>query len=196
MATGYPWPENQILQVTLEALMAGVKRFTDLIIWQKARTWSKRIFEATKREPFCRDLRLVVQINDSSESVMANIAEGFGRGTQGEFVTFLGYSQASLNETQSHLCAAYDREYLSRQEFGDLFQQGTEIRKMIVSFVRSMVLPGSGVKNFKKVKNWAGEVWEAYERITGKPRPEFFQTLKTESSVPVRDEGTVDSKGL
>jgi hypothetical protein len=126
---------------------------------------------------------------------MANIAEGFGRGTQGEFVTFLGYSQASLNETQAHLCTAYDREYLSRQEFGDLFQQGTEIRKMIVSFVRSMVLPGSGVKNFKKVKNWAGEVWEAYERITGKPRPEFFQGLKTESSVRVRDEGTLDSKG-
>jgi len=40
---------------------------------------------------------------------MANIAEGFGRGTQAEFVTFLGYSLGSLNETQSHLCAAYDR---------------------------------------------------------------------------------------
>jgi four helix bundle protein len=175
--------------------MAGAKRFTDLMIWQKARLWSKRIFQATKGEPFCRDLRLVVQINDSSESVMANIAEGFGRGTQGEFVTFLGYSQGSLNETQSHLCAAYDRDYLSRQEFGDLFQQGTEIRKMMVSFVRSMILPGSGVKNIKKVKNWSDEVWESYERITGKPRPAFFQGMKSESAVPERDEVTLDSKG-
>ncbi len=59
--------------------MAGAKRFTDLMIRQKARPWSKRIFQATKGEPFCRDLKLVVQINDSSESVMANIAEGFGQ---------------------------------------------------------------------------------------------------------------------
>jgi four helix bundle protein len=120
-------------------------------------------------------VRLVVQINDFSESVMSNIAEGFGRGTQGEFVTFLGYAIASLNETQSHLCAAYDRKYLSRQQFGTLFQEGTEIRKMTVAFTRSMVLPGSGVKNIQKIKNWNEQVWEVYENLTGKERPEFFR---------------------
>ena len=56
----------------------------------------------------------------------ANIAEGFGRGTQGEFVQFLGYSIGSLDETQSHLCTAYDRGYLTKAEFGELFQEGTE----------------------------------------------------------------------
>lgn len=106
---------------------------------------------------------------------MANIAEGFGRGTQGEFVTFLGYSIASLNETQSHLCAAYDRRFLPRDDFGALFKEGTEIRKMIVGFVRSMVMSGSGVKNVRKVKPWNNEVWEIYERITGQARPEFFR---------------------
>jgi four helix bundle protein len=93
----------------------AVKVFTDLLIWQRARAWSKKIFQATRQEPFRLDRRLVEQINDSSESVMSNIAEGFGRGTQGEFVTFLGYALGSLNETQSHLCAAYDREYLARE---------------------------------------------------------------------------------
>jgi four helix bundle protein len=104
--------------------------------WQKARAWSKRIFQLTRREPFCSDRRLVTQVNDSSESVMANIAEGFGRGTQGEFVLFLGYAVGSLNETQAHLCAAYDRDYLERAEFGELFREGTEVRKMIVGFIR------------------------------------------------------------
>src|SRR5262245_40815499 len=125
--------------------MSAVKVFTDLVIWKRGRAWSKEIFQRTQREPFCRDRRLVEQINDSSESVMSNIAEGFGRGTQGEFVTFLGYAIGSLNETQSHLCAAYDRAYLTREEFGELFQEGTEIRKMTVALLRSMVLPGSGV---------------------------------------------------
>ena len=155
--------------------MAGVKNFTERLMWQRARAWSKAIFERTESERFSRDLRLVTQVNDSSESVMANIAEGFGRGTQGEFVMFLGYSIGSLNETQSHLCAAYDRQYIDRETFAKLFQEGTEIRKMIVSFVRSMVMSGSGVKNVRKVKAFREEVWEIYERITGKPRPEFFQ---------------------
>ncbi len=38
-----------------------------------------------------------------------------------------------------------------------------------------MVLSGSGVKNIRKYKSWTDEVWECYERLTGKPRPEFFQ---------------------
>ncbi|MBC8872491.1 MAG: four helix bundle protein [Planctomycetes bacterium] len=155
--------------------MSGVKNFADLLIWQRSRVWSKEIFQRTRHEPFRSDRRLVVQINDSSESVMANIAEGFGRGTQGEFITFLGYSIGSLNETQSHLCAAYDREYLSKDDFGDLFQEGTEIRKMTVAFIRSMVKPGSGVKHIRKLKSWNDEVWEIYERITGQERPELFR---------------------
>src|SRR5260221_350350 len=120
--------------------MAGVAAFTDLLIWKRARAWSKVIFGKTQLLPFRGDRRLVEQINDSSESVFANIAEGFGRGTQGEFVTFLGYSIGSLNETQSHLCAAYDRGYIKREEFGSLFKEGTEIRKMSVAFMRSMVM--------------------------------------------------------
>jgi four helix bundle protein len=155
--------------------MSGAKSFVALRFWQKARQWSKRIFQFTRREPFRSDLRLAAQINDSSESVGANIAEGFGRGTQGEFVTFLGYAIGSLNETQSHLCAAYDREYVSKDEFGTLFQQGTEIRKMTVAFIRSMVLPGSGVKHIRKQTNWTDRVWEIYERITGQQRPALFQ---------------------
>lgn len=149
----------------------GVRVFTDLLIWQRARKWSKAIFKHTLRNPFAADRRLVEQINDSSDSVMANIAEGFGRGTQGEFVQFLGYSLGSLNETQSHLAVAYDREYLSREDFGPLFAEGTDIRKMTVSFITNMVLGGSGVKNLKKPSNFANDVWEIYERVTGKPRP-------------------------
>ena len=156
--------------------MAGAKTFTELRFWQRAREWSKRIFQRTRSKPFQYDRRLVEQINDSSESVSANIAEGFGRGTQGEFVTFLGYAIGSLNETQSHLCAAYDREYIQKEEFGALFQEGTEIRKMIVSFIQSMTRRGSGVKHMHKFKNWTDEVWERYERITGQQRPELFRT--------------------
>ncbi|MFL5340000.1 MAG: four helix bundle protein [Gemmataceae bacterium] len=155
--------------------MAGVQSFTDLMIWKRSRQWSKSIFDLTKLELFRSDRRLVEQVNDSSESVAANIAEGFGRGSQGEFIQFLGYALGSLNETQSHLCAAYDREYLARDKFSALFAEGTEIRKMTISFIKSMVMPGSGVKNARKVVPFREEVWELYERLTGQQRPEFFR---------------------
>jgi four helix bundle protein len=153
----------------------GVQVFTDLLIWQRARQWSKEIFAQTQNELFRHDRRLVEQINDSSESVIANIAEGFGRGTQGEFITFLGSSLGSLNETQSHLCAAYDRHYVDKDVFAQLFAAGTELRKMTVSFIRSMAMPGAGVKHTKKYVSFSEQVWEMYERTTGKERPEFFR---------------------
>jgi four helix bundle protein len=153
--------------------MAGARVFTELRIWQAARLWAKAIFPHTKRPNFRKDRRLVAQVNDSSASVMANIAEGFGRGTQGEFITFLGYAIGSLNETQSHLCCAYDREYIARDEFAKLFRQGTEIRKGIVKFIVSTTKPGSGVKHLRRTVSWSAKVREIYERVTGRPAPDF-----------------------
>lgn len=171
--------------------MAGAQNFTELLFWQRARQWSKAIFQLTKRSPFCDDRRLVEQINDSSESVGANIAEGFGRGTQSEFVQFLGYANGSLNESQSHLCAAYDREYITKDEFAALFQEGTEIRKMMVGFTTSMVKHGSGVKHIHKTLSWSEECWQRYERITGRQRPEMFRPKAEEEDdqVPRRVSG-------
>lgn len=56
--------------------MSAARSFTELKFWQRARVWSRNIFHDTQQAPFLRDQRLVVQINDSSESVMANMAEG------------------------------------------------------------------------------------------------------------------------
>lgn len=154
--------------------MAAARSFTELLFWQRARQWSKTIFELTRERPFAGDQRLAIQINDSSESVMSNMAEGFGRGTQEEFVTFLGYALGSLDETESHLCAAYDRAYLNRDQFGALWSEGIEIRKLTVGFIRSMVMPRGGVRTRGRGPSWSNRVWEIFERVTGQPRPELF----------------------
>jgi four helix bundle protein len=168
--------------------MPAARHFTELLSWQRTRQWSKEIFQLTRHPPFARDQRLVVQINDSSESVMANIAEGFGRGTQEEFITFLGYSIGSLDETQSRLCAAYDREHITKQQFAELYGEGTEIRKIIVTFIRSMIMPRGGVRNLGKRPSWSNQVWEIYERVTGKRRPEKFVDASDKVSMPSRND--------
>ncbi len=93
---------------------------------------------------------------------------------------FLGYANGSLNETQSHLCAAFDREYIMKDEFAELFQEGTEIRKMMVGFITSMVKHGSGVKHIHKTLSWSEECWQRYEQITGRQRPEMFKSKPRE----------------
>src|SRR6188474_101330 len=149
--------------------MAGVRVFTELRIWSAAREWAKAIYPFTQSSPFMADRRLVDQINDSAASVMANIAEGFGRGTQEEFITFLGYAIGSLDETRSHLCAAFDRGYLNKTEYANLFREGTTIRKLTVAFIRSMIMPRGGVRTLGRTQSWSSKVWEIYERVTGQP---------------------------
>jgi four helix bundle protein len=166
--------------------MPAARSFTDLQFWQRARQWSKDIFHLTQKPPFSKDERLVRQINDSSESTFANMAEGFGRGTQEEFITFLGYAIGSLDETQSHLCAAYDRGFFDKDTFANLWSEGIEIRKMTVAFIRSMVLPRGGVRTLGKPKSWSNQTWEIYERVTGQPRPPMFNPPEPEVPVPAR----------
>jgi four helix bundle protein len=167
--------------------MPAARSFTDLLFWQRARQWSKDIFQRTKQRPFAGDERLVRQINDSSGSVMANMAEGFGRGTQEEFITFLGYALGSLDETQSHLCAAYDRGYLDKDAFAALWREGIEIRKLTVAFIRAMILPRGGVRTLGRPQSWSRQVWEIYERVTGKPRPALFESTR-EAPKPARND--------
>jgi len=68
--------------------MATFKRFEDIKAWQKARRVTKRVYKVTSREPFARDFGLRNQIQRSSVSIMANIAEGFGRHSDRDLLIF------------------------------------------------------------------------------------------------------------
>ena len=66
-----------------------VEKFEDLIAWQKAGELTKKIYQSTRQEPFCRDFGLANQIQRSAVSVMSNLAEGFERGSSSEFHQFI-----------------------------------------------------------------------------------------------------------
>jgi len=66
---------------------------------------------------------------------MANIAEGFHRGSNREFVKFLGYSRGSLAEVISHLYVALDRNYINENEMGQISQQADILWKRINNFI-------------------------------------------------------------
>lgn len=122
--------------------------FEDLEIWKESRDVCKTIFGFTQRMGFKQDFALVDQINRSSGSVMDNIAEGFGRGGNKEFVQFLYYSKASLLETKSQIYRATDRNYLTLDESERFLNRLRILDNRIGSFIQ--YLKKSTNSGFKK----------------------------------------------
>jgi len=98
-----------------------VTRFEDLDCWQEARQLTKQVYQAITQSPcWQKDLRLCGQIQSAAGSVMANIAEGFARRSNKEFVQFLFIAISSSAEVQSHLYIAVDQGYVSKETFDSI----------------------------------------------------------------------------
>jgi len=115
--------------------MATINNFEELRVWQKARILCQEIYEIIEKEKFCKDYKLKDQINGSSGSVMDNIAEGFGRQGNNEFINFLTISNGSVLEVKSQLYRALDRKYITPEKFDELEKLIEEISKMIAGLI-------------------------------------------------------------
>jgi len=127
--------------------MATIKYFYDIEVWKKARILNKEIYEMTNTETFRKDFVLVDQIRRASVSIMANVAEGFGRKGNKEFLQFLSISQASLNELQSHLYIAVDINYLPHEKFEMLMSTTKEVDRLLNGLIE--YLKKSEIKGYK-----------------------------------------------
>ena len=128
--------------------MATIKRFEDLDAWKISRELCNKIGQIIDKELFQKNYRLIGQIEDSSGSIMDNIAEGFERGTRAEFIQFLGYSKGSCGEFRSQLYRALDRKYITQAEFEELFILVVRISAMIQKFIE--YLQKTEVKGVRK----------------------------------------------
>ena len=129
--------------------MATFKRFEDIIAWQKARVLCQIINGYTLKGTFPRDFKLVSQIKSSSGSAMDNIAEGFERDGNKEFIQFLAISKGSVGETRSQLYRALDNKYISKEEFQEAYNLADEVGKLtgaLMKHLKSSELKGSKYK--------------------------------------------------
>ncbi|NOS69449.1 MAG: four helix bundle protein [Verrucomicrobia bacterium] len=115
--------------------MGKIERFEDIVSWQRARELTREIYGCSKVGAFARDFGLRDQIQRASVSTMANIAEGFERGGDKEFIQFLSTSKGSCGEVRSHLYVALDQKYVSQQVFADLYSKADEVSRLIGGFM-------------------------------------------------------------
>jgi len=129
--------------------MATFNQFEDIIAWQKARELCKLINVYTAYDAFSKDFKLVNQIKGSSGSAMDNIAEGFERGGNKEFIQFLFISKGSAGEVRSQLYRALDNEYINQEEFQKAYDLADEIGKLdrgLISHLKESELKGDKYK--------------------------------------------------
>ena len=115
--------------------MATIKKFEDLGAWKKARVLANQVYDASDEGRFARDFALRDQMRRAAISVLSNIAEGFERGGDKEFLQFLALAKGSVGELRSQLYLASDRKYIAPAQFKQLSAAATEISRMVAGLM-------------------------------------------------------------
>ena len=115
--------------------MATILKFEDIIAWQKALELSDLIYSHSNKEKFSKYFGLRDQMRRASISVISNIAEGFEREGNNQFIFFLLVAKASAGELRAQLYIARNQNYISMNEFEIINQKVIEVSKTISGFI-------------------------------------------------------------
>jgi four helix bundle protein len=114
-----------------------ITRFEDIDAWQEARKLVQMVYDVIQKTPkFRKDFRLVNQVQDAAVSAMSNIAEGFARRSNKEFIQFLFISKSSAAEVQSEFYVALDQEYINEDDFEGVYNQAEIVSKLDSGFIK------------------------------------------------------------
>ena len=135
--------------------MATVKNFEDLVCWQRGRELTRAVYRMSKGGEFAKDFALRDQIRRACISITSNIAEGFERGGDNEFVQFLSTAKGSCGEVRSQLYVALDEAYLSEVEFRaskDLASEASGAIAGLMTYLTRSTLRGSKFRKSVETK--------------------------------------------
>jgi len=115
--------------------MSAINTFEDIQAWQKARELNRVIYQISSGGSFSKDFGFRDQIRRASVSILSNIAEGFERNGNKEFLYFLSIAKGSAGEVRAQLYVALDLDYITKAEFDNLNKLANETSKMISGFI-------------------------------------------------------------
>ena len=115
-----------------------IRDFEDLIAFQQARELHKLVDEACLGPTFRSRSTLAQQIRDAAASVMANLAEGFGRGYRGHLHHAICLAKGSCAEVRSHAIACYDEGLIEQKTFEELRAKAQRVEALLGGFRRAV----------------------------------------------------------
>ncbi|HMO80425.1 MAG TPA: four helix bundle protein [Pyrinomonadaceae bacterium] len=116
--------------------MARIERFEDLEVWKLTFEIANDVYDLSSREPFSRDFALRDQIRRCAISVFSNIAEGFERDGNKEFINFLAIAKGSCGELRAQMLFAHRRGYITEEEINGLLDRVKQVSNQVSGFQR------------------------------------------------------------
>jgi four helix bundle protein len=115
-----------------------IHSYRDLKVWQQAMELSEACYRLTRNFPKDELYGMTAQIRRASVSVPANIAEGNGRESRGEYIQFLRVAQGSLKELETHLLLAHRIQTTTLKEVEPILDRCEAVGKMLRALIRSL----------------------------------------------------------
>ena len=126
--------------------MATARKFENLEVWQRARCLAAKLYLLSSSGTFAKDFGLRGQIQRAAVSIVSNIAEGFDRRSNSQFIQFLEIAAGSASEVRAQLYVALDVGYIGKEQFKEVFKDVSEISGMLTNFIRYLKTVPSRLK--------------------------------------------------
>jgi four helix bundle protein len=114
--------------------------FEKLAVWQKAIDYADLVYTGTRSFPSDERFGLTNQMRRSAVSISSNLAEGSSRHSKTDFARFVEISTGSLYEVVSQAFIAKRQEFLTEEQFGDLYRAAEEQSRMQSGLRKALVL--------------------------------------------------------
>ena len=115
-----------------------VQNFEDLAIYQKSCELAEQVYKITRTGEFKHDTRFVQQIRASAGSVSDNIAEGFERQGNKEFINFLYIAKGSCGEMRSQIMRAHKVGFINDETYTQMYTDCKKLSASILKFIQAL----------------------------------------------------------
>jgi four helix bundle protein len=112
--------------------------YHNLSVWKKAYNLTLEIYRFTKTYPKTETYGIISQMRRVSSSVIANVAEGYGKRNLSEYLHYISIAISSCNELEVFLLLSKDLNYLNKKDFDILMNSHIEITKMLLGLRKSL----------------------------------------------------------
>jgi len=119
--------------------MAKIDRFQDLNCWKAARELTRLVYALSRSGPLWRDFNMRDQVRSAALSSMSNIAEGFRRMSDKEFIRFLEISTSSADEVMSLSYAADDQTYWTEEQSSQVRQLADKVISLNLGLIKYLL---------------------------------------------------------
>jgi four helix bundle protein len=116
----------------------SIRSYRDLVAWQMGMALAKRVYGATRLFPREEQYGLTQQLRKAVVSVPSNIAEGYGRGSRRDYLSFLRTARGSLYEVETQVLLARGLEYLTEKQSGSLLEDVRKCSRVLQGLIRSL----------------------------------------------------------